>query len=80
MDLHSLLRQYRIHRPADLVRILGIHPNTAWRIWQGKTKLTAQMALRLHDQTGAPVEALLRAQVTPTPAPKGRPRKEPPEA
>jgi plasmid maintenance system antidote protein VapI len=75
MDLHSILRQYRITRPADLKRVLGVHSNTAWRIWQGKTKLTADMALRLHNALGIPVEQLLRAPVHPEPAPRGRPRK-----
>jgi plasmid maintenance system antidote protein VapI len=80
MTLQDLLEHYGIHRPSDLAHVLEIDRRHAWGILHGKIRLTPKLALRLYDQLGIPLDALLRASVAPKPAPRGRPPKQrPPE-
>ena len=78
--MDELLRNYGIHRPADLADVLEIGRQYAWQLWNGERKFTTGQALRLFDRRGVPIDQLLRAQVVPGKVPKGRPRKRPPEA
>jgi hypothetical protein len=74
MTLGQLLEQYAIRQPADLARLLGISPAYAWQLYHGRRQFTTAQALKLYDAKGIPIHELLRAQVTPTSAPRGRPR------
>jgi plasmid maintenance system antidote protein VapI len=77
--LQELLRSKGITRPSELARVLEIDRRSAWRIWHGKRKIGARMALRLFERLEIPVHELLRAQADPGQTPRGRPRKRPPE-
>jgi hypothetical protein len=75
MTLDLLLKTYGIHRPADLVALLGVNRQYAWQLWHGVRKFTPAQALKLLDARGVPMDKLYRAEVAPSPVPKGRPRK-----
>jgi transcriptional regulator with XRE-family HTH domain len=76
MTLATLLEQHSIRQPADLAAVLNISRAYAWQLMHGRRKFTADQALRLYEAQGVPIHELLRAQVDPKPAPRGRPRKE----
>jgi transcriptional regulator with XRE-family HTH domain len=75
MTLDQLLKRHGIHRPADLVAILGVNRQYAWQLWHGRRKFTPTQALKLLDARSVPMDQLYRAAVAPSPVPKGRPRK-----
>lgn len=78
--MDTLLEQHSIRQPADLAAVLDISRAYAWQLIHGKRKFTAAQALRLYQAKGIPIHELLQAQIDPKPAPRGRPRKPPPEA
>ena len=73
--MDELLQTHGIHRPADLVALLGVSRQYAWQLWHGTRKFTPGQALTLFDARGVPMDQLYRADVAPSPVPKGRPRK-----
>jgi plasmid maintenance system antidote protein VapI len=80
MTLQELLRAYGIHRPSELAEAAQIDRRHASEIWRGKVRIGAKLALRLWQSKGIPIHELLQAGAAPTPTPRGRPRKRPPEA
>ena len=79
MTLQELLRSKGITRPSQLAEALGVDRRAAWRIWHGKRRVGARMALRLIESLGIPVHEILRAEVVPDKPPRGRPPKPNPE-
>jgi plasmid maintenance system antidote protein VapI len=81
MTLQELLRSKGITRPSELAHVLGVDRRSAWRIWHGKRRIGARMALRLFERLGISVHELLRAEAAPDQPPRGRPpkRQRPPE-
>jgi plasmid maintenance system antidote protein VapI len=82
MTLKTLLEHHGMTRPADLAHTLGIDRRHAWLIWWGKQGLSRALALKLYEETGIPLDQLLRATEKPAKeqrTPKGRvPRQRPP--
>ena len=75
MTLKALLEAHGMMQPADLADVLGIDRRHAWLIWWGKQGLSRDLALRLYDRKGIPLDQLLRASGKPTKdhqAPRGR--------
>jgi transcriptional regulator with XRE-family HTH domain len=79
MTLDQLLERHSIRQPADLAAVLNISRAYAWQLMHGRRKFTTDQAVRLYEAKGVPIYELLRAQVDPKPAPRGRPRKRPAE-
>jgi hypothetical protein len=83
MTLKALLEAHGMTRPADLAHALDIDRRHAWLIWWGEQGLSRTLALKLYEETGIPLEQLLRATGKPIKnrrTPKGRaPRSRPPE-
>jgi transcriptional regulator with XRE-family HTH domain len=75
MTLDQLLKLHGIHRPADLVAILGVNRQYAWQLWHGRRKFTPEQALKLLDARGVPMDQLYRSAFERSAVPKGRPRK-----
>jgi transcriptional regulator with XRE-family HTH domain len=75
MTLDQLLERHSIRQPADLAAVLNISRAYAWQLMHGRRKFTADQAVRLYEEKGVPIYELLRAQIDPKPAPRGRPRK-----
>jgi len=84
MTLKALLEAHGMTRPADLADTLGIDRRHAWLIWWGQQGLSRDLALKLYEETGIPLEQLLRAAGKPardphTPKGRRRKRQQPPE-
>jgi plasmid maintenance system antidote protein VapI len=78
MTLQELLRSKGVTKPSELAHAIDIDRRAAWRIWHGKRKIGAKMALRIFERFGIPVHEILRAEAVPEASPRGRPRKQPP--
>jgi len=75
MTLKALLEANGMTQPADLADVLEIDRRHAWLIWWGKQGLSRDLALKLYDRRGIPLDQLLRATGKPTKdhqMPKGR--------
>jgi hypothetical protein len=75
MTLKALLEAHGMTQPADLADVLEIDRRHAWLIWWGKQGLSRDLALKLYDRRGIPLDQLLRATGRPTKdhqMPKGR--------
>jgi hypothetical protein len=81
MTLKALLEAHGMRQPADLADVLEIDRRHAWLIWWGKQGLSRDLALKLYDRRGIPLDQLLRATGKPLKdprIPKGRrPRQRP---
>ena len=58
---YSLLRQARLNRRLTLRRLgeeLGINKSTAWRLENGKLRMTANMLFRWLEVCGASIESV----------------------
>jgi hypothetical protein len=83
MTLKALLEAHGMTRPADLAHTLGIDRRHAWLIWWGEQGLSRTLALKLYEETGIPLDQLLRATGKPVKdhrTPKGRQRHQRPPA
>jgi transcriptional regulator with XRE-family HTH domain len=75
MTLKALLEAHGMTQPADLADVLEIDRRHAWLIWWGKQGLSRDLALKLYDRRGIPLDQLLRTTGKPTKdhqMPKGR--------
>ena len=68
--LGGLLPNYGCRGVMDLARGLGIRKQYAWLMWHGKIALSLDMARRVHEAFGVPVEVLM--QITRETPPKRR--------
>ncbi len=72
MVLKELLPGYRCPTLMDLARGIGVRKQYAWLLWHGKIALSLDMARRVHETFGVPVEVLM--QITRATPPKRRGR------
>jgi antitoxin component HigA of HigAB toxin-antitoxin module len=72
MVLKEVLPDYGCPTLMDLARGLGLRKQYAWLLWHGKIALSLDMARRIHETFGVPVEVLM--QITRITPPKRRGR------
>jgi antitoxin component HigA of HigAB toxin-antitoxin module len=72
MVLKEVLPDYGCRTLMDLARGIGVRKQYAWLLWHGKIALSLDMARRIHETFGVPLEVLL--QVTRATPPKRRGR------
>jgi antitoxin component HigA of HigAB toxin-antitoxin module len=72
MVLKEVLPDYGCRTLMDLARGIGVRKQYAWLLWHGKIALSLDMARRIHETFGVPLEVLL--QVTRAIPPKRRGR------
>jgi transcriptional regulator with XRE-family HTH domain len=72
MVLKEVLPDYGCPSLMDLARGIGLRKQYAWLLWHGKIALSLDMARRIHEAFGVPVEVLM--QVTRATPPKRRGR------
>jgi len=73
MVLKEVLPDYGCPSLTALARGLGLRKQYAWLMWHGKIALSLDMARRIHETFGVPVEVLL--QITRATPEKRRGRK-----
>jgi plasmid maintenance system antidote protein VapI len=60
MVLREVLPDYGCRTLTDLARGLGLPKQYAWLLWHGKIALSMDMARRIHETFGVPVEVLMQ--------------------
>lgn len=58
-SMEKKLKSVGIESPKELSRIIGGHPDLAYKIWRGDAKLSKKRAILIKQHTGASLDYLL---------------------
>jgi transcriptional regulator with XRE-family HTH domain len=76
MILRELLQERGVRTLTELAKRLGIRKQYAWLLWHGSIALSLEMAKRLHEEIGIPLDQLIQVERREPAKKRGRKRKE----